>query len=105
MPQFSCITLAIGAAQLVVQEAFDITTSVLFNSLSLIPKTIVLMSPFAGAEIITLFAPAAMCFSALGLSINKPVDSITASTPNSFHGRAAGSLWAVILICCPLILI
>src|SRR6185312_17305080 len=99
MPQFSCITLAMGAAQLVVQEAFDNITSVLFKSLSLIPITMVLISPFAGAEIITLFAPAAICFSALGLSINKPVDSITASTPNSFHGRAAGSRCAVILIC------
>jgi len=36
-------------------------------------------------------APAAKCFSAVGLSKNKPVASITTSAPTSFHFKADGS--------------
>jgi hypothetical protein len=49
---------------------------------SLIPSTTYFTSSWsalAGAEIITLRAPAATCFSAESLSVNLPVDSITTS--------------------------
>ncbi len=40
---------------------------------------------------ITFFAPCARCLAALPRSVNRPVDSITTSTPSSPHGSAAGS--------------
>ena len=49
----------IGAIQLVVQEALDKIMSSFVTASSLTPNTIVFApSPFAGAEITTLFAPA-----------------------------------------------
>jgi hypothetical protein len=53
-------------------------------------------SPFAGAEIITLLAPAVICLLAPSLSTNLPVDSMTISTPNLPHGKVAGSFSAKI---------
>ena len=47
---------------------------------------------FAGAEMITFFAPASMCAFALVASVKKPVDSMTMSTPRSFHGQLGGVL-------------
>ena len=43
----------------------------------------------------TFFAPAAMCFSAVSLVRKRPVDSITTSAPTSFHFSSAGSFTAV----------
>src|SRR5260370_1405731 len=34
-----------------------------------------------------------MCTRALLASVKRPVDSMTSSTPRSFHGSSAGSLW------------
>ena len=48
--------------------------------------------PFAGAVMITFFAPAARCFAAPSRLVKMPVDSNTTSTPRSFHGSCAGSL-------------
>src|SRR5262245_37000170 len=45
----------------------------------------------AGAEMITFLAPASRCFCASSRLVNRPVDSITTSTPRSLHGSAAGS--------------
>ncbi len=41
---------------------------------SLTPNTIVISGSFAGAEMITFFAPAVRCFEALALSTKSPVD-------------------------------
>ena len=45
----------------------------------------------AGAEMITFLAPASRCLAAPSRLVNRPVDSITTSTPRSPQGRAAGS--------------
>ena len=50
----------------------------------------------------TFFAPAARCFSAVSLVRNRPVDSTTMSAPTSFHLSSAGSLIAVRRIFLPL---
>ena len=55
--------------------------------------------PFAGAEMITFFAPPSRCLRApCRASVNLPVDSITMSTPSSFQGIFAGSFSAITLI-------
>jgi hypothetical protein len=54
------------------------------------PLTMVMSSFLAGAEMITFRAPAVMWPVAFSASVNRPVDSITYSTPSCFHGRAAG---------------
>ena len=61
----------------------------------------VMSSPFAGAEMITLRAPALMCLSALTRSVKRPVLSSTTSTPRSFHGSFSGSLMAETLTSLP----
>ncbi len=92
MPKASSRTLAIGATQFVVHEAFEITWWVAGSYLSsFTPSTTVRSSPLAGAEMITFCAPASRCFAAVSRDVNSPVDSITISTPRSFHGRFAGS--------------
>ena len=48
-------------------------------------------SPFAGALMITFFAPAVRWALALSASVKMPVDSRTMSTPRSPHGSVAGS--------------
>ena len=55
------------------------------------PYTNIGVSSLLGADRMTFFAPAARCFSAVALSRNRPVDSITMSAPTSFHFRLAGS--------------
>ncbi len=55
----------------------------------------------AGAEMITFFAPASRCFCASSRFVNRPVDSITTSTPNSPQGSAAGSFSFSTLISAP----
>ena len=44
-----------------------------------------------GAEIMTFFAPASRCAPAFSLLVNKPVHSMTTSTPKSPQGSLAGS--------------
>ena len=55
-------------------------------------------SSLAGAEMMTFFAPASRWARAVGPVVNRPVDSITTSTPRSRHGSLAGSRSARILI-------
>ena len=50
----------------------------------------------------TFLAPASMCFCAVSLVRNRPVDSITTSAPTSPHFRLAGSFSAVRRIFLPL---
>ena len=97
-PKASSNTLTIGARQLVVQLAFDKIVSVPSITSSLTPKTIVLTSPVAGAEITTFFAPASMCILAFAASVKIPVLSKTTSTPMAPHGKALGSRSAKALI-------
>ena len=58
-------------------EAADIMASLSFKISSLIPKTIFLISPFAGAVNMTLLAPDFKCFERLSSSLHTPVLSIT----------------------------
>src|SRR5215831_5136129 len=65
-------------------------------------------SPLAGAEMITLRAPAARWARASSALVNRPVDSTTTSTPRSAQGRADGSRsartrisWSPVLIASP----
>src|SRR5262245_11219468 len=78
IPKVSTSTLATGARQFVVHDAFETTWWLLGSYLSsFTPITIVRSSPFAGAEMITFFAPAARWAFALSASVKRPVDSIT----------------------------
>ncbi|MCY1367780.1 hypothetical protein D9M69_547270 [compost metagenome] len=47
-------------------------------------------APLAGAEIITLRAPAVICAAALARSVNKPVHSNTTSIFSAAQGKSAG---------------
>merc|ERR1719478_771238 len=88
LPNFSLITLTIGARPLVVHEAHE-TTFMVAGSYSsvLTPTTMVGVSAsLAGAEMMTFLAPASMWPRHLGVSVKAPVDSQTYSTPTSFHG-------------------
>merc|ERR1719181_282161 len=92
MPNFSLMTFTIGARPLVVHEAQETTfISVLYSSV-LTPTTMVGVSAsFAGAEMITFFAPPSTCFKQPSVVVKAPVDSQTYSTPVSFHGISVGS--------------
>ena len=106
IPNFSSITLATGAKQFVVQDAIEITLCFAGSySFSFTPKTIVISSFVAGAEIITFLAPAAMWALAFSASVKKPVDSTTTSTPISFQGNCAGSFSAKNFIFLPFTII
>src|SRR5512136_3214275 len=105
MVYLSCTTFAAGARQFVVQEAFE-TTWCLDGSYisSLTPNTTVRSSPSAGAEMMTFLAPPAVMWltapltvlpfllTPSSLMVNRPVDSITISTPRLLHGMFAGSV-------------
>ena len=81
IPNWSLITLTIGATQFVVQDALEIILCFIVSySFSLTPKTIVMSSSVAGAEIITYFTVPCKCFSASLLLVKIPVLSITMST-------------------------
>ena len=102
IPNSSSRTLAIGARQFVVHEALEIMLWFVGSYLSwLTPITIVTSSSVAGAEMITFFAPPAMCFFASAALVKKPVDSITISAFTSLQGRLAGSFSAKIRIVLP----
>ena len=92
MPNASCSTLAIGARQLVVHDAFEMTVCAV------------------GVEHVVVHAHAdhrvgvaarrgddrrawrrrSRCPAAFSRAVNRPVDSITTSTPLSPHGISAG---------------
>src|ERR1700722_19538707 len=104
MPKVSLMTLTTGARQLVVQLALEMMLCLAASYFSLLtPMTTVMSSPFAGAEMMTLRAPALRWPLAFSASVNRPVDSMTYSTPSCFQGRAVGpSLTARHLISWPL---
>ena len=76
-----------------VHEALDKISECRSIEESFTPKTTVgtLLSAL-GAEIITCLAPAFKCRLAPSFDVNLPVDSITRSIFNSFHGKADGSV-------------
>jgi hypothetical protein len=96
------MTFTIGTRQFVVHDAFEMIVCLAesyFDSFT--PITIVMSSPFAGAEMITFFAPPSMCLRAPSALVNLPVDSSTTSTPRSRHFRLVGSFSAKTLISDP----
>src|ERR1700690_468319 len=96
-------TCTSGARQFVVQEALETMWFLAGSYLpSFTPMTTVRQSPLAGAEMMTFFAPAVMWPWAFSTSVNKPVDSITRSTPSAFHGSSAGDLALTTLMSLPL---
>ena len=102
IPNFSSKTLAIGARQLVVHEAFEMTWWFAASYFSwLTPMTIVMSSSVAGAEIMTFLAPAVMCFFASDALVKWPVDSMTMSALTDAQGRFAGSRSAKTLMVLP----
>ncbi len=103
MPKFSSITFAIGATQLVVQDALEMMWCDAGSYLSsLTPITIVMSSPLAGAEMMTFFAPAWMWAPALSAEVKIPVDSMTTSAPRSPQPSLVGSRSADALTRLPL---
>ena len=115
MPKFSSSTLAKGARQLVVQEAFEmmLCTSgsywaddpevevIAVNDLGDKATAAHLLKydsihgirnfDLAGQVMTTFFAPASRCFCASSPVLKMPVASTTTSTPSSPQGRFAGS--------------
>ena len=83
---------------MVVHDPLEIILCVFFKSLLLTPCTKVKSTSLAGAEIITFFAPASICFPAEALSKKKPVHSKTTSAPIFPQVYFEGSLSAYILI-------
>src|SRR5438034_4685993 len=91
--KLSCTTLATGARQLVVQEAFEMTLCLAGSYLSsLTPSTTVMSSFLAGAVMITFFTVPLRCFFACSASVNSPVDSSTISAPKDGQSTSTGSL-------------
>lgn len=90
--KLSSITLVKGARQLVVQLALEMMWCLDGSYLSsLTPRTIVISSFLAGAEIRTFLAPPAKCVLAFSASVNTPEHSRTISTPCLAQLRAAKS--------------
>src|SRR5690606_1192571 len=76
IPKLSSNIFAIGAKQLVVQDALDTILSEAFTSLWLTPMTNIGAS-LLGAEITTFLAPASMCVCADSNVVKIPVQSAT----------------------------
>src|SRR5258708_40330348 len=90
--KLACMSLATGARQLVVQEALEMMLCLEGSYLpSLTPRTMVMSSFLAGAEMMTFFTGPRRCFLACSASVNFPVDSITTCAPTDSHLMAAGS--------------
>ena len=93
MPKLSCSTLASGARQLVVQEAFEMTwwASASYSS-SLTPMQTVMSGSFAGALMMTLRAPASRCSGgplALGEEPRRLDHDVDAEVAPGQRGRVA----------------
>ena len=102
MPKRSCKTRVIGARQLVVHEAFEMTVCAFASyTPSFTPMQIITSASADGAEITTRFAPPVRCAAAFSRPVNKPVDSITTSTPCSPHGISDGSFTSSLWISVP----
>src|ERR1051326_2123294 len=103
-PKPSLITLAMGARQLVVQEAFEMTVCLAgsyFSTFTPRQNVGTCSADLVGAEITTRRAPAAICRFAFSKSVKRPVLSRTYGTPRSFHGSLAGSFSAMVRVVLP----
>src|SRR5690606_26146984 len=100
IPKLSFNTLAIGARQLVVQDALETILSDAFTSLWFTPMTN-MGALLDGAEITTFLAPPSIWDCAVSKVVKIPVHSATTSAPTSSHFKFFGSLSAVILTVLP----
>src|SRR3954453_21770535 len=92
MPKCSWRTLATGARQFVVQDAFEtILCAAGSKSCSLTPMQMVTSASFDGAEMITCSTDFFRCSDAFAREVKRPDDSTTISTPKSFQGISDGS--------------
>src|SRR5262245_5196756 len=92
MPNRWCSTFTMGARQLVVQEAFEITWCLAGSYMcSLTPSTTVTSALVAGAEMRTFLTLPRRCACARVASVNLPVDSTTTWTSSAGQSIAAGS--------------
>ena len=101
IPNLSFSTLAIGAKQLVVQDALETNLVPLTYLSKLTPHTNIGVASFEGADITTYFAPALMWACAFSSVKKRPVDSTTYSASTSFHFKLLGSFSAVTRIDLP----
>src|ERR1035438_992328 len=82
--KLSLMTLAMGARQLVVQDALEITWCFAGSYLSsLTPNTMVMSSLLAGAVMMTFFTGPRRCCLASSALVNLPVDSTTTCAPTA----------------------
>ena len=104
--KLSCRTLATGAKQFVVHEAFEITLCFTGSyALSLTPSTTVRSGSLDGAEIMTFFTVPRRCVRALAPLVKCPVASITICAPTDDQLISAGSLILKTLVDLPSTLI
>ena len=90
MPQLSLRTLAMGARQLVVQEALETKVMSLVYLSRFTPQTNMGVSSLEGADMMTFLAPASIWAWAFSLVRKRPVDSTTYSAPSLPQGMSAG---------------
>ena len=102
MLKASLTTFAIGARQLVVQEALEMMLCFAGSYLSsFTPMTMVMSSFLAGAEMMTFFTVPRRCFLASSALVKRPVDSTTTCAPTDSQSILAGSFSAKTLIFLP----
>src|SRR5574344_147023 len=101
MPKLSLRTLAIGARQLVVQDALETNLVPFTYASKLTPQTNIGVASLEGADITTYFAPASICACAFSSVKKSPVDSTTYSAWIASHLRSAGLRSAVTRILFP----
>src|SRR5271168_1111232 len=102
MPKVLWRTLTTGARQLVVQLALEIMLCFVASYLlSLTPRTRVMSSLLAGAEMITFLTVLPRWDLAFSASVKKPVDSTTIWAPTEAQSSLAGSRSAKTLIFLP----
>ena len=91
MPKVSLRTLTTGARQLVVQLALEMMLCLAASYLSsLTPRTMVMSSLVAGAEMMTFLTVVPRWALAFSASVKKPVDSTTIWAPTEAQSSLAG---------------
>src|SRR5271168_822084 len=102
MPNSECRTFTTGARQFVVQEALEMMLCLAASYfVSLTPRTTVMSSLDAGAEMMTFLTVLPRWALAFSASVKKPVDSTTIWAPTEAQSSLAGSRSAKTLIFLP----
>src|SRR5216683_733354 len=102
MLKVSLSILTTGARQFVVQLALEMMLCFAASYLpSLTPRTTVMSSLLAGAEMMTFLTVLPRWAFAFSASVKKPVDSMTIWAPTEAQSSLAGSRSAKTLICLP----